>query len=434
MSTRVIIYSGKGGTGKTTISAASAALMAAQGRRVLIMSSDPAHSLSDVMGQPISRESLTPLAPNLFGLEVDTIYEMRKSVSGFQSFVATAYEKQGVDSSVAAELANQPGMDEILALNRLREEYKSGKWDCIVVDTAPTGNTLRLLAYPEMIIGGNSGKNFIKIYRGFSGLVRPFRQQTPSDAFFKEVNNLMDVMNSLSEFILCSDLTVRLVLNPEKLPVMETKRAYTFLSLYGIKMDAIIVNKILPREKQLGAYFDYWVELQAKYLKEIEESFDPMPIFHSILEDEEPIGVSKLRPVAERVFGECDPMLKLYDRQLVWVEDLPMVSFTGKNGTSQPHRQLCVYLPFVDEHDEIYISRVGTDVNVAAGRVQRTVSLPRILLDSEMGSFYYEDGTLKMEFIPRSVQEPEIAWQDDPFFVDSKVDSKVGSKVGSKIN
>ena len=129
MATRVLIYSGKGGTGKTTVSAATAALLASQGKRVLIMSSDPAHSLSDVIGQPISRDEMTLLAPNLYGLEIDTIYEMRKNMGGFQKYMANAYTGRGVESSVAAELSNQPGMDEILSLNRLMSEYQSGKWD-----------------------------------------------------------------------------------------------------------------------------------------------------------------------------------------------------------------------------------------------------------------------------------------------------------------
>ena len=424
MSTRVIIYSGKGGTGKTTISAASAAMIAAGGKRVLIMSSDPAHSLSDVLGQPISRESLTPLAPNLYGLEIDTIYEMRKKVSGYQQFIANSYENQGIGTSVAAELANQPGMDEILALNRLREEYESQKWDCIIVDTAPTGNTLRLLAYPDMIIGGSTGRNFFKVYRGFSGMVRPFRQQGPSDDFFKEVNNLLDMMKALSSFILSPDLTIRLVLNPERLPLMETKRAYTFLSLYGIKMDAVIVNKVLPTSKQLGQYFDYWVKLQKQYLQEIEDSFAPMPIFKSVLEDEEPIGVEKLRPVAQKLFGLCEPQANLYDRQLLWVETLPALpgyrpGHESRASTPLNRYRLCVYLPFVDEQDEFYISHAGSDVNVTAGRIQRAVSLPRILVDCDLGNFYYEDGVLKMEFVEKPKEE--IAWEDDPFFAGSKV-------------
>ncbi len=419
MSTRIIIYSGKGGTGKTTISAATAALIASRGQRVLIMSSDPAHSLSDVLGQPISRDSLTLLAPNLYGLEIDTIHEMRKRVSGYQQFIANSYETQGIGTSVAAELANQPGMDEILALNRLREEYESQKWDCIVVDTAPTGNTLRLLAYPDMIIGGSSGKNFFKVYRGFSNVVRPFRQQTPGDDFFKEVNNLLDVMKALSSFIISDDVSVRLVLNPEKLPLMETKRAYTFLSLYGIRLDAIVINKILPRKKQLGQYFDYWVKLQERYLQQIEESFAPMPIFRSQLEDEEPIGVERLRPVAERLFGEADPMGQLYDRKLLWVENLPSTP-TYKNGPAPlARREFCVYLPFVDVQDEIDITRNGSDITVSAGRVQRVVSLPRILVDSELGKFYYDKDVLRMEFAEQPKEE--IVWEDDPFFVASNV-------------
>ncbi len=422
MSTRVIIYSGKGGTGKTTVSAASAALIAASGKRVLIMSSDPAHSLSDVLGQSISRDDITPLAPNLYGLEIDTIHEMRKKVSGFQQFVANAYESQGIGSSVAAELANQPGMDEVLALNRLREEYETGRWDCIIVDTAPTGNTLRLLAYPEMIVGGSTGRNMMKVYQGFTSFVKPFRGGGGggNEDFFKEMNSLLDVMKALSAFIISRDLSVRLVLNPEKLPLMETQRAYTFLSLYGIKLDAVIVNKILPGDKQLGPYFDYWVDLQAKYLQEIDESFAPMPIFHSVLEDEEPIGVANLKPIAARLYGEADPIAQLYDRQLIWVEDLPpLLQVGGRKGTTLARRQFCVYLPFVDEEDELYISRSGDDVSVMAGRVQRAVSLPRILLDCKLGNFYYEDGVLKMEFIEQPVEE--ITWKDDPFFAASKL-------------
>jgi len=423
MSTRVIIYSGKGGTGKTTVSAATACLLAGQGKRVLIMSSDPAHSLSDVMGQAISRDDLTPLAPNLFGLEIDTIYEMRKNMAGFQRFIANTYEGKGVDSSVAAELSTQPGMDEILSLNRLLLEYKSGKWDCIIVDTAPTGNTLRLLAYPEMIIGGNTGKNFFKVYRGFSSFTRPFSRGGPQDDFFKEVNGLMEVMNNLSSFIVNDDVSVRLVLNPEKLPVMETKRAYTFLSLYGIRLDAVMVNKVLPKDKKLGTYFDYWVELQAQYMQDIEAAFNPMPIFRSVMEDEEPIGVERLSAVGKRLFAECDPIGQLYKRQLLWVEDISNNKLGyASNGSSRKRRCLCVYLPFIDEHDELYITHLGTDVNVSAGRVQRNVSLPRILLQSELDHYYYEDGVLRLEFVEKPpVIEEEIAWEDDPFFSKSGV-------------
>lgn len=424
MATRVLIYSGKGGTGKTTVSAATAALLASQGKRVLIMSSDPAHSLSDVIGQPISRDEMTLLAPNLYGLEIDTIYEMRKNMGGFQKYMANAYTGRGVESSVAAELSNQPGMDEILSLNRLMSEYQSGKWDCIIVDTAPTGNTLRLLAYPEMIIGGESGKKFFKVYRGFSNVVRPLRQSGPDDSFFKEINTLMEVMNNLSRFIISDDVTVRLVLNPEKLPLMETKRAYTFLSLYGIKMDACMVNKVLPAGKRLGAYFDYWVQLQTKYIKEIEESFQPMPIFKSVLEDEEPIGIMKLIKLAARLYGDYDPMAQLYSQQLMWVEDIKQTALVKSKLNAVPletHRRLCIQLPFVEDQEDLLINCVGSDIQVTAGRLQRSINLPRILLESELSSYCYEKGILKLEFVEKPPVAAVAIWEDDPFFVGSNL-------------
>ncbi len=425
MATRVIIYSGKGGTGKTTVSAATAALIASRGKRVLVMSSDPAHSLSDVVGQQISRDHLTLLAPNLYGLEIDTIHEMRKKAGNFEQYVAKTYEGRGLNSGAAAELSSQPGMDEILSLDRLLIEYKSSKWDCIVLDTAPTGNTLRLLAYPEMIIGGEGGKNFFKAYRGVNTMLRPFGKAAQKDEFFQQINQIMTLLNDLSDFVVASDVTIRLVLNPEKLPVMETKRAATFLSLYGVNLDACIINKVLPKNQDLGPYFDYWTELQAKYTLETENSFQPMPVFKSILEEEEPIGVEKLRGVAERLFGEVDPMAKLFDRQLVWVENIEPAPTQGKNRLNpaiQPmHRRLCVYLPFLDEENELYISCEGTDVMITAGRIERSVSLPRILLQSELGNYYYEDNTLKLEFVEKPLVENEIAWEDDPFFRGSEL-------------
>ena len=435
MATRVIIYSGKGGTGKTTISAATASLIAARGKRTLIMSSDPAHSLSDVIGKAISRDSLTPLAPNLYGLEVDTIYEMKKNVSGFQKFVANQYEGNGVGSSVSAELANQPGMDEILSLNRLLLEYKSGRWDCIVVDTAPTGNTLRLLAYPEMIVGGSSGRNFMKVYRGFSSVMRPFKKESTQDDFYKEVNRLLDMMASLSSFIVSADVSIRLVLNPEKLPVEETKRAYTFLSLYGIRLDAVVLNKILPTDSELGAYFDYWTQLQAKYIAETEGCFAPMPIFKSVLEGDEPIGVTRLTTIGERLFKETDPLAVLFNKQTIWVEDVGPArklvgggaADSGKEDKRPPtamHRRLCVNLPFLEERDEILVERAGTDVQVTAGRLQRSVSLPRILLDAELTDFNYVDGILKIDFVDGVPEEDEeVLWEDDPFFANNRVTS-----------
>ncbi|GAB4441588.1 MAG: ArsA family ATPase [Chloroflexi bacterium OHK40] len=388
---RVIIYSGKGGTGKTTISAATATMLARAGYRTLVLSSDPAHSLADAVGAPISRDRPTPLAPCLYGLEVDTIYEWRHNLGGFQQFVASTYSSRGIDRSTAAELANQPGLDEILALQRVMSEARSGRWDMIVLDTAPTGNTLRLLAYPEMIIGGDAGKKFFRVYRGLANIARPFKRDLPDDRFFDEVGGLLERMDELANFLLSPTISLRLVLNPEKLPLLETRRAYTFLNLYGMLVDAVMVNKILPRRADLGPYFDYWVGLQRGYLEEIEACFTPTPIFRTVLQEGEPIGLPALEAIGRATFGEQDPGALLFDERPIWLEQW--------NEEGEPgHYELCLRLPFLSEGEPVVLARSGPDLTLTVGRLQRTIALPRILYDCALGAHRYEEGVLRLEF------------------------------------
>lgn len=396
--TRVIIYSGKGGTGKTTISAATATLLARAGRRTLVISSDPAHSLADAIGAPISRERPTALAPGLYGLEIDTIFEWRQNLGGFQQFVASTYSNRGMDRSTAAELANQPGLDEILALQRVMSEAQSGRWDAIVLDTAPTGNTLRLLAYPELIIGGDAGKKFFRVYRGLANVARPFRRDLPEDRFFDEVGTLIERMDQLANWLLSPDVSIRLVLNPEKLPLLETRRAYTFLNLYGLMLDAVMVNKILPRRADLGPYFDYWVELQRGYLQEIDDSFAPTPIFRTVLQEGEPIGVAALEAIGRATFGEADPGALLYDERPIWLEQW---NEDGQLGSYE----LCLRLPFLHD-DDLAVERAGPDLSVTLGRIQRTIALPRILYDCRLGDHRYEEGVLRLAFHEATAASP----------------------------
>jgi len=388
---RVIIFSGKGGTGKTTTSAATAALLAQQGLKTLIISSDPAHSLSDVVCQPIAHDEPTLLAPNLYALEIDTFQEAQNTMGGFQRYMENSYEKGGAAAPVAAELAAQPGLDEILALNRLREEADSGQWQVVIVDTAPTGNTLRLLAYPELIVGGNEGKNFLKVYKGMAGFIRAFKQSTPDEKFFNEINRLIDIMRQLNRFLLSPQVSVRLVMNAEKLSLMETKRAYTFLSLYGIGLDAVIVNKLLPpasAQHDLGPYFDYWANLQQKYLQETEQSFQPLPILLSYLERSEPLGPKRLAELAVQVYGSLDSASHLHKQRTIWVEEQK----------SQALRYLCLRVPLVEDVSELSVNRDGSELFISFGRIQRKVSLPRILNDAHYKDFSYQEGVLRLSF------------------------------------
>ena len=402
---RVIIYSGKGGTGKTTISSSTAVALARKNKRVLIMSSDPAHSLSDVFNVPISRNEPQEIEKNLYGLEVDTIHELKKNMSGFQKFVSSSYQNQGIDSGMASELTTQPGLDEIFALSRLVDEAQSGQWDTVVLDTSPTGNTLRLLAYPEIIIGGNMGKQFFKLYKSMSSLARPMgRNSIPDEEFFNEVNVLLKQMEDINKFILSPEVTFRLVLNPEKLSILETKRAYTFVHLYGINIDGIVINKILPTSKTVGDYFEFWADLHSKYLMEIDNSFYPTPVFRCQLQRTEPIGPDALHEVSKLLFGEQSPDKVYYSGKNFWIE-------TKESTHTEEHLEvLCIRIPFLKEAEDVEVKRMGTDIVVTVDRAQRIITLPRALYSLEMEKYVREDDLLKLLFreVPVDKEEMEL--------------------------
>lgn len=402
---RVIIYSGKGGTGKTTISSSTAVALARKNKRVLIMSSDPAHSLSDVFNIPVSRNEPQKIEKNLYGLEVDTIHELKKNMSGFQKFVSSSYQNQGIDSGMASELTTQPGLDEIFALSRLVDEAQSGKWDAVVLDTSPTGNTLRLLAYPEIIIGGNMGKQFFKLYKSMSSLARPMNKNSiPDEEFFNEVNVLLKQMEDINKFILSPEVTFRLVLNPEKLSILETKRAYTFVHLYGINIDGIVINKILPTSKTVGEYFEFWADLHSKYLMEIDNSFYPTPVFRCQLQRTEPIGPDALHEVSKLVYGDQLPDKVYYSGKNFWIE-------TKKSAHAEEHLEiLCIRIPFLKEAENVEVKRMGTDIVVTVDRAQRIITLPRALYSLEMEKYVREDDLLRLLFreIPVDKEEMEL--------------------------
>lgn len=400
---RVIIYSGKGGTGKTTISSSTAVALARQGKRVLIMSSDPAHSLSDVFDVQIGRNEPLKIEKNLYGLEVDTIYELKKNMSGFQKFVSSSYKNQGLDSGMASELTTQPGLDEIFALSRLVDESQSGKWDTVVLDTSPTGNTLRLLAYPEIIIGGNMGKQFFKLYKSMSSLARPLSgNNIPDEDFFNEVNVLLKQMEDINDFILSPEVTFRLVLNPEKLSILETKRAYTFVHLYGINIDGIVINKILPTSRTVGEYFEFWADLHSKYLMEIDNSFYPTPVFRCHLQRTEPIGTDALNGISQKVFGDEAPDKIFYSGKNFWIE-------SKENRVTSDHRDvLCIKVPFLKDAEDVSVERMGTDIIVTVDRAQRNITLPRALYSLEMDRFVREDNMLRVIFKEVKVDKEEM--------------------------
>lgn len=405
---RVIIYSGKGGTGKTTVSSSTAVSLSRKGKRVLIMSSDPAHSLSDVFNVSLSRTDPVKIEENLYGLEVDTIYELKKNMSGFQKFVADSYKNQGVDSGMASELTTQPGLDEIFALNRLLDEAYSGKWDAIILDTSPTGNTLRLLAYPEIIIGGNMGKQFFKLYKNMSAIAKPFNSNSiPDQEFFNEVNMLLKQMEDINKFILRPEISFRLVLNPEKLSILETKRAYTFVHLYGLNIDSIVINKILPTSNTVGDYFEFWSDLHRKYLMEIDNSFYPTPIFRCELQRTEPIGTDRLFEISKLIFKEDSPDKLFYTGKTFWIET------ENEKAKDKKEETLCIHIPFLKDAEDVKVVRMGTDIVVTIDRIQRIITLPRALYNLEMERYDCDSDTLRVIFVESSAEPHQFELKVD---------------------
>ncbi len=372
------------------------------------MSSDPAHSLTDVFSKSLSRTDPVKIEENLYGLEVDTIYELKKNMSGFQKFVADSYKNQGVDSGMASELTTQPGLDEIFALNRLLDEAYSGNWDALVLDTSPTGNTLRLLAYPEIIIGGNMGKQFFKLYKNMSAIAKPFNNNSiPDQDFFNEINMLLKQMEDINKFILRPEISFRLVLNPEKLSILETKRAFTFIHLYGLNIDSIVINKILPTSNTVGDYFEFWSDLHRKYLMEIDNSFYPTPIFRCELQRSEPIGTDELHNISKLIFKEDSPDKLFYAGKNFWIES------DKKDAKQQKEETLCIHIPFLKDTEEVKVVRLGTDIVVTIDRIQRIITLPRALYNLDMDRFECDEDTLRVKFVESNADALDLELKVD---------------------
>ncbi|MCS7191383.1 MAG: ArsA family ATPase [Armatimonadetes bacterium] len=384
---RVLLYTGKGGVGKTSISAATALHCAELGYKTLVMSTDPAHSLADSLAQPIKSEP-TPLAKNLWGLEIDPFREIEENWAIVKDYLSTLFASQGVDNIVAEELSILPGMDELFSLLKIRQFYEQEAYDVTVVDCAPTGATLRLLHFPEMI--GWYMRRLFHVERKVVGTIRKFTDELfsvplPGDEVYNTVERLYKRVGEMKAVLSDPNVTsIRLVLNPEKMVIEETRRAYTYLNLFGFVCDAIIANKVLP-EEVTDEYFAEWKVSQRKYLEEIEASFGELPIFKVRLYEREVVGLDALRQMARELYGSKDPTEK-------FSKDKPMkIVKRGKD------YWLELQLPFVEKGD-IQLLRKGDELIVRLGSIKRHIVLPHILAKQEPKLAKLENGILQIKF------------------------------------
>jgi arsenite-transporting ATPase len=384
---RIMLYTGKGGVGKTTLSAATAVRCAKLGYRTIVFSTDLAHSLADSLDLKLGPEP-TEVAPNLWAQESDIYYNLTRYWDTVQRWINALFAWRGVDEMVAEELAVLPGMDELANLLWIETHRKSGNYDVIIVDCAPTGETLRLLSFPE--IARWWVEHVLPVHRRMASVLRPvvrtwIGMPLPDDKVYDAVEDLFGQLDGMHATLVDPEVTsVRLVLNPEKMVIKEAQRTYTYLSLFGYPCDLVVCNRLLPASVQ-DSYFADWKASQARYRQQIDESFAPLPIVDVPLLGQEIVGLDSLRELADAVYGEQDPTAIRYRGQVQSTEQV--------NGEFV----LKLRLPFT-EKGEVRLLATGDELVVHVGKQKRNVILPRALVGLQTAGARFEEDTLIIRF------------------------------------
>jgi arsenite-transporting ATPase len=395
---RILLFTGKGGVGKTTIAAATAARAAGAGRRTLIMSTDPAHSLADSFDLPLSAHA-QEIAPNLWAEQIDAQERLETNWRDIQEFVVSFLNWAGVDAIEAEELSVIPGLDEIFSLTDVKHHVDSGRFDILVVDCAPTAETLRLLSLPEAM--NWYIERIFPVERRLVKTIRPLLTKLTTmpiadDRIFQAVERLHRNLDGVRQLLTNDRMSsVRLVVNPEKMVIAEARRTYTYLSLFGYRVDAVVVNRIIPDEVD-DPYFGKWKDIQAQHLQTVRESFEPVPILTARLFDREMVGLPLLREMGQEVYGDSEGTEIFH-----W--DDPMR--VRKRGTSYV---LSLRLPFVDKAD-LDVYRKADELFVRVGTYKRNLILPQTLQRLDVKEATFADDRLEVRFARDSGPEAAAA-------------------------
>lgn len=384
---RIVLFTGKGGVGKTTVASATALRIAQSGRKTLLMSTDPAHSVADALGIELTPEPLE-VASNLWAEELDPQQRLEENWREIQQHAIALLQWAGLEEIEAEELSVIPGLDELFALADVKRHHDEGPYDCVVVDCAPTGETLRLLSLPDVIQWYMD--RIFPVERRVMSAVRPIaRRMTtlplPDDNVYQAVRRFYDRLDGVRKVLTNGGTTsVRLVVNPERMVIAEAKRTYTYLNLFGYRVDAVIANRLLP-DTVSDPYFDRWKELQQEHLATIEASFAPLPILRASLRDQELVGPELLSDLGGEIYADGDPADVLH-------EEDPM-SIT-KRGAEYV---LTLRLPFTAK-DALELSTKGDELFVKVGPYRRTIMLPKVLGSRRVASAQLLEERLEVVF------------------------------------
>jgi arsenite/tail-anchored protein-transporting ATPase len=388
MAPRTILYTGKGGVGKTSVAAATARRCAARGLRTVVLSTDPAHSLSDSLELELGAEP-TPCGDRLWGQEVHAEREMEANWGAVQRWLGALLAERGVIDIAAEELTVPPGMDELFSLLQLKRHHESGEYEVIVVDCAPTGETLRLLSFPE-IANWWLEKVFPwerRLVAAAKPIARIIDVEVPDADVLADVQRLARNLIAMNEILRDTErASLRLVMNPDRMVIKEAQRTFTYLNLYGYLTDAVIVNRLFPDELA-GGYFDDWRGLQAERLAEVREGFAPVPVLTARYFEEEVIGPRMLDRLSEELFagapGEPEAILH--------------ADLTQRVESSDGRTTLRIRVPFT-ERDDLSLKKVGPELIVSVGHQKRTIILPGSLARQRPTGAKLEDGSLEVSF------------------------------------
>lgn len=387
-SCRVLLFTGKGGVGKTTTAAATAVRCARAGRRTLVVSTDPAHSLADALDHPLG-DRPTRVAPDLWGQQLDAQERLETAWGEVREWLLEVFDWAGMDAVEAEELSVLPGLDEVFSLTDIREHADSGEWDVLVVDCAPTAETIRLLSLPEILSWYM--ERVFPVTRRVNRMVGPVLSRVTNlpvagDDVFGATRRFYERLDGVKELL--SDpqrSSVRLVVNPERVVVAEARRTYTYLGLFGYAVDAVVANRLLP-DAVTDPWFDQWRASQSEQLAVIDEQFAPLPVLRLGLADREPIGIDALGALADALYGELEATAVLHEGEPFAVE---------RDGDALVLR---LDLPFAS-HDDLEVGRRGDELLVRVGPYRRVVLLPDSLRRRVVSAAALRDGRLRVSFV-----------------------------------